>query len=77
MVSILKWMDASSEEDLQEIHAGHPVTDKLEYTLDQHINMRLSSGTTFKEDGLLTRSMKKEGVQSTALASSSLGSRTR
>ena len=40
MVSVLKRLDASSEEDLQEIHAGHPVTDKLNYTLYQHSNLR-------------------------------------
>ncbi|KNE87390.1 hypothetical protein PSTG_19225, partial [Puccinia striiformis f. sp. tritici PST-78] len=41
MASILKQLDASSEEDLQEIHAGHPVTDKLDNTFDQHLNLRL------------------------------------
>ena len=40
MVSVLKRLDASSKEDLQEIRVGDPVTDKLNYTLDQHFNLR-------------------------------------
>ena len=56
MVSGLKRLDAPLEENLQEIHTGDPVTDKLDHLLDQHPHLRL-----LLREGFLTRSMEKGG----------------
>ena len=61
MVSGLKRLDAPLKENLQEIHTGDPVTDKLDHSLYQHPHPRLLSGSTFKGEGFLTRSMVKGG----------------
>ena len=41
MVSSLKRLDAPPKENLQEIHTGDPVTDKLDHSFDQHPNLCL------------------------------------
>ena len=41
MVSVLERLDAPSKENLQKIHASHPVADELDYTLYQHLNLSL------------------------------------
>ena len=38
---VLEWLDAPPKENLQKIHASHPVTDELDYMLYQHLNLSL------------------------------------
>ena len=41
MIVCLKRLDASTKKDLQQVHPGHPVADKLDDPLDQNLNLRL------------------------------------
>ena len=53
MITCLKWLDASAEEDLQQVHPSHPVADELDDPLDQHLDLRLLFGNHLQGGGLL------------------------
>ena len=41
MIARLKGLDASTEKDLQQIHPGHSIADKLDDPFNQHLDLRL------------------------------------
>ena len=54
MVSGLKGLDAPLKENVQEIHTGDPVTNKLDHSFDQHPNLqtyfaRISARPAFRK----------------------------
>ena len=53
MVTGLKRLDASTEKDLQQVHPSHPVSDKLDDPLDQHLDLRLLFWDHLQGGGLL------------------------
>ena len=63
---VLEQLDAPPKENLQKIHASHPVTDKLDYTLDQHLNLSLLL-RDYLQRGRLAHSIHGERRESSRL----------
>ena len=40
MVAGLKWLNASPEEDFQQIHSSYTLTDETDHSLNQHFHLR-------------------------------------
>ena len=64
MVTGLKRLNAAPEEDFQEIHAGHAITDELDHSLDQHLHLCFLPRGHFQGGGLLYSSHGKGGKSS-------------
>ena len=61
MIALLKRLDASTEKDLQQIHPGHSVTDKLDDPFDQLLDLRLLFWNYLQGAGFSTRAKEKGG----------------
>ena len=59
MVAGLKWLNASSEEDFQQIHSSYTLTDEIDHSLNQHFHLRFLPWSHFQGGGLLYASHRK------------------
>ena len=67
VVTSLEWLNAPTEEHLQQIHAGDTLVDQLNYSLDQHARLRLLHGGHFQRRWSLN-TIKRERGKSSRLA---------
>ena len=67
VVTSLEWLNASTKEHLQQIHAGDTLVDQLNYSLNQHARLRLLRGGHFQRRWSL-KTIKRERGKSSRLA---------